>query len=88
MSDVTRTRIFSLAKQAHYFKGNFAYTKGRVADTGTKTLTYSEGPADSFDQPTAGVHNTTTYNYSEDPAIQQLTSIFEGISETMELGRR
>lgn len=88
ISDATRSRIFALAKQAKFFKGNFDYTKTRVANTGTKTLRYGEGSADSFTSPTRGEFTSTTYNYSENPAIQQLTAIFQSISSTLELGRR
>jgi hypothetical protein len=89
VSETTRNQIFQLAEQAHYFKGDFNYTKGRIANLGTKILTYTEGPVvNNISQPTNGVHNTTTYNYSENPAIQKLTSIFQGISSTLELGAR
>ncbi len=88
ISDTNRTRIFRLAAEANYFRGNFDYTRHRVANTGTKTLTYSEGPSDSFGKPTKGVRNQTVYNYSENPAIQQLTAIFDGISNTFQLGQR
>ncbi len=88
VSDATRTRVFDLARQANYFKGNFDYTKTRLAKMGTKTLRYTEGPADSFGQYTTGARNEATYNWSENQAIQQLTTIFQGISNTMELGHR
>jgi hypothetical protein len=88
MSEPTRTRIFELTSQANFFKGDFNYTKSRVANTGTKTLTYGEGPSVAFGGPTNGVRNSTTYNYSENPAIQQLTTIFQSISNTIELGAR
>jgi hypothetical protein len=88
VSEPTRTRIFQLAQQTNYFQGDFNYTKTRVADTGTKTLSYSEGPANSFDTPTSGKRTQTVYNYSQNPAIQQLTSIFQQVSATLELGRR
>jgi hypothetical protein len=82
------SRIFELAREANYFKGDFNYTKTRVADTGTKTLTYSEGPLAALGKPTQGVLHQTVYNYSENAAIQQLTTIFQSTSNTLELGRR
>jgi hypothetical protein len=94
VSNATSTRIFALARQANYFKGNFEYSKGRVADTGTKTLSYGQGSLNTFGTtttpgaPTVGVRSSTTYNYSDNAAIQQLTTIFEGISNTLELGTR
>lgn len=78
VSEAARTRIFQLAKKLHYFKGDFEYHKGRLANTGIKTLYYT-------DQKT---NNSTTYNYSSNQDIQELTRLFQGISTTMEFGRR
>lgn len=89
ISEPNRSRIFELAKQANLFKGNFDYTKTRIANTGAKTLSYSEGRLpDPFQYPVKGIQNQTTYNWSENPAIQELTRIFEGIQTTLEFGRR
>jgi hypothetical protein len=89
MSDAVKRQIFDLAKQARYFQGDFEYHGGRVANTGTKTMTYAEGPQRAdLNNPTNGKQNRTTYNYSQNPAIQQLTSIFQKISATMEFGSR
>jgi len=49
-----------------------------VANTGKKTLTWSDA-ARKFH---------TVYNFSENKQLQQLTSIFEGISLTLEHGRK
>ncbi len=78
MSQATRQRIFELARAASYFQGDFAYTKGNIANTGAKTLSYAD----------EGRCSQTTYNWSMNPAIQQLTAIFQGISNTLEFGRR
>jgi hypothetical protein len=78
VSELGRTRIFELARKLHYFKGDFDYRKGRVANTGIKTLYYT-------DQKT---NNSTTYNYSSNQDIQELTRLFQGISTTLEFGRR
>ncbi|HET7750048.1 MAG TPA: hypothetical protein VFK81_11755 [Terriglobales bacterium] len=78
VSQAARTRIFDLAKKLHYFKGDYEYHKGRLANTGAKTLYYT-------DQKT---NNSTTYNYSSNQDIQELTKLFQGISTTLEFGRR
>jgi hypothetical protein len=78
MSAPTRRRIFDLARQADYFRGKFDFKKGNIANTGAKTLSYAEGERRS----------ETSYNWSQDAAIQQLTTIFENISVTLESGRR
>lgn len=88
MTEATRARIFALARQVNYFKGNFDYTKHPVADTGTKTLTYTEGQPDSTASPTGGRLQSTSYNYSENAAIQQLTAIFQGVAGSAELAGR
>jgi len=78
LSPANQTRVFQLALQANYFNGDFEYKKHAVASTGTKTLGYADSSR----------HFETTYNWSENTAIDQLTSIFEGISSTLEHGRR
>jgi hypothetical protein len=73
-----RTKIFQLAEQTGYFNGDFDFRKHAIANTGNKTLTYRD----------ATRQFTTVYNWSENPAIDQLTRIFHGISATIEHGRK
>ncbi len=77
VSEETRQRIFDLARETNFFQGAFDY-KGKIANTGAKTLSYSDGAR----------CNQATYNWSEHAAIQQLTTVFQGISNTLEFGRR
>lgn len=73
-----KTRIFELTKLANYFDGDFDFHKHNVAFTGKKTLVYSDG-----------AHSTqATYNWSENQAINELTEIFQRISQTFEFGQR
>ncbi|HJS99846.1 MAG TPA: hypothetical protein VJ756_12210 [Terriglobales bacterium] len=78
VSQAARTSIFDLAKKLHYFKGDYEYHKGRLANTGAKTLYYTDEKT----------NNSTTYNYSSNQEIQELTKLFQGISTTLEFGRR
>ena len=71
-------KLFRYAKEADYFQGDFTFKKHAVASTGKKTLTYVD----------ASRHFNTTYDYSEHKAIQEITSIFMGISSTIEHGRK
>jgi hypothetical protein len=71
-------KLFRYAKEADYFQGDFTFKKHAVASTGKKTLTYVD----------ASRHFNTTYDYSEHKAIQEITSIFMGISNTVEHGRK
>ena len=77
LSSPGAAKVFALATQAKYFDGDFDY-KHRVANTGAKTLTYADLTR----------HFQTTYNWSENAAIDQLTSYFQGISGTIEHGRK
>src|SRR5262249_33882659 len=77
-SPAVRARIFQLAEQASYFNGDFDFKKHAIAKTGNKTLTYRD----------ATRQFSTVYNWSENSAIDQLTRIFHGISETIEHGRK
>jgi hypothetical protein len=70
--------IFDLAKQAHYFEGKIDSGKKNLASTGEKILTYKD----------AQKNTTATYNYSPIPAVQDLTTLFQSLSATLEFGRR
>ena len=77
-SDKVRAQIFDLAQKAHFFTGKIDSGRKNIANTGTKILTYKDE-----------THNSqATYNYSPQPAIQQLTSIFQSLSTVLEYGRR
>lgn len=78
LSAATRDKIFAMAEQARYFDGEFDYKKHSVANTGRKTLTYSD----------SNRHFATTYNWSENAAVDQLTRMFQGISNVIEHGRK
>jgi hypothetical protein len=78
MSPTARDKLFRYAKEANYFDGDFTFKKHVVASTGKKTLSYSD-PARHF---------STTYDYSENKAIQEITNILSGISNTIEHGRK
>ena len=76
-SEATRTRLFELARQLNFFQGNYDYNK-KVAFTGTKTLTFKNGTE----------QHQTTYNWSQSPQIQEITTTFLNISNTIEMGRQ
>ena len=77
-TDSTRARIFGLAAQAHHFSGKVDSGNKKLAFTGTKKLVYKDGDKTS----------SAEYNYSQQPAIQQLTSLFQNVAATLEYGRR
>jgi hypothetical protein len=77
-SDSTRARIFELAAQAHYFSGKVDSGNKKLAFTGAKKLVYKDGQRSS----------SADYNYSQQPAVQQLTTLFQSVAATMEFGRR
>lgn len=78
MSDATRSRIFDLAAQSHYFSGKVDSGKKKLAFTGAKKLTYKDGQHDT----------TAAYNFSSQPGVEQLTVLFQSIGATLEFGRR
>jgi hypothetical protein len=78
ISDATRSRIFDLAAQSHYFSGKVDSGKKKLAFTGAKKLTYKDGQHDT----------TAAYNFSLQPAVEQLTVLFQSIGATLEFGRR
>jgi len=78
MPQPTLTRIFELTRKSHYFDGEIDSRKKNIASTGQKTLTYKDTQKKT----------SVDYNYSPVPAVQELTSIFQNLSITLELGRR
>jgi hypothetical protein len=78
ISTENHNKIFNAVKQLKYFNQDFEYRKGKVAFTGNKTLAYKDGDRDF----------RSSYNWSANNTVQQLTDLFEGIAETMEFGRR
>jgi hypothetical protein len=78
MSQGNCGRIFELAQRAKYFDGKVDSGKHNLANTGAKTLTYSDAQRSTH----------ATYNYSSVQAVQELTGLFQNISMTLEFGRR
>lgn len=78
LSDATRMEIFDLAARAHYFSGKIDSGNKKIAFGGAKTLTYTDGQKNF----------SADYNYSPQPAVQRLTTLFQSISTTLEFGRR
>jgi len=76
-SSATRNQVFQLAKSLNDFQGNFE-TRSKVAQTGKKTLKFKQGPKQL----------STSLNYSDNPEMNQLVSIFQRISTTFELAQK
>jgi len=65
-----RDQIFSLARSANYFRGDFEFRKHKVAFAGTKTLEYSA----------PNIHGKASFNYSQNSYVSKLADVFEGIA--------
>jgi hypothetical protein len=78
LSGQTRQRILGLAEKAGYFQKDIDSHHNNLAFTGKKTLGYRDGQR-------SGV---CTYNYSPNPAVQELTSLMQNLSATLEFGHR
>jgi hypothetical protein len=78
LSAETRSRIMALASKAGYFQKDLdAHRKG-MAFTGKKTLTYKD----------ARHSGESSYNYTSNSATQELTTLFQNLSATLEFGHR
>jgi hypothetical protein len=78
ISEPTRSRVFDLAKRAHYFEGKIDSGKKNIASSGMKTLAYRDKEKTT----------QATYNYSPSMAVQELTALLQNLSITLEFGRR
>jgi hypothetical protein len=74
----TRQKIFELAAKAGYFQKDVDSHHKSIAFTGKKTLGYKD----------ARRSGESTYNYSPNPAVQELTSLMQSLSATLEFGHR
>jgi hypothetical protein len=78
LSAEPRQKIFELAAKAGYFKKDVDSHHKGLAFTGKKTLSYKD----------AQRSGESTYNYSPNPAVQELTNLMQGLSATLEFGHR
>jgi hypothetical protein len=78
ISKANRQTIFDLAQKLNYFRGDFDSHAKHIANTGSKTLQYQSAQASG----------STTYNWSQNPNIQELTHLFQGIAMTIDYGRK
>jgi len=74
----TRQKIFELAAKAGYFQKDVDSHHKDLAFTGKKTLAYKD----------ARRSGEATYNYSPKPAVQDMTSLMQSLSATLEFGHR
>jgi len=74
----TRQKIFELAAKAGYFRKDVDSHHKGLAFTGKKTLSYKD----------ARRSGESTYNYSPNPAVQELTDLLQNLSATLEFGHR
>jgi hypothetical protein len=73
-----RRKIFDLAARAGYFQKDVDSHHKGMAFTGKKTLAYKDDRRSG----------ESTYNYSSTPVVQDLTSLMQSLSETLEFGHR
>jgi hypothetical protein len=74
----TRQKIFQLAAKAGYFQKDLDSHHKSLAFTGKKTLAYKDVQRSA----------ESTYNYSPILAVQDLTSLMQSLSSTLEFGHR
>ena len=78
ISERTRRSTFNLAHGLDFFNAQIPVAVGSARETYVRTLSYDYGQT----------RNQITYTTSPNTDIQELTSVFEELSETLEFGRR
>ena len=78
VSDRTRRTAFNVTRDLDFFREPEGEALTSAPNNSVRTLRYHDSQ----------IHTQVTYSASPDSAIEELTSIFEGISETLEFGRR
>ena len=84
MTDANRRKIFELAAKLDYFEGNFEARQKNIARTGQKALAY-HGRGAAGGQTIA---HSSTYNFSTNSDVQELTRLFQAIATTLDYGRK
>ena len=74
----TRGKIFELAAKSDYFKKDIASHQKGMAFTGQKTLTYKDALREG----------QSSYNYSAKSSVEDLTTLMQNLSATLEFGHR
>lgn len=78
VSDRTRRTIFNVARELDFFRGEIEVQPVSAVTDKALTLMYHD----------LGFNTQLTYSSSPNSDIEELTSIFEEVSETLEYGRR
>lgn len=78
MSEANREKIFELTQKLDYFQRDYDAHLKHVAFTGKKTLQYNSPQ----------LKGSSTYNYSQNADVEDLTRIFQGIATTIDIGRK
>ena len=74
----TREKIFTLAAKANYFQKDVDSHRKNLAFTGKKTFAYKDAQRSA----------ESTYIYSNNSAVQELTALLQSLSATLEFGHR
>ncbi len=77
MSEANRLKVFELTQRLDYFRGDYDSHLKHIARTGEKTLQYRSPQ----------MKGSTTYNWSQNADIQELTKFFQGVAITIDYGR-
>lgn len=78
VSDRTRRIVLNLAQKLDYFGGSYGELQSSPETHNVYTLAYRYG----------NVNNQYTYSTSSDADLEELTSVFEELSQTFEFGRK
>lgn len=78
LSAETREKVFDLAARAKYFQKDLDSHRKNMAFTGKKTLTYKDSQRSG----------ESTFNFSMDVAVQELMTLLQSLSTTLEMGHR
>ncbi len=78
VSDRTRRIVMNVAQKLDYFAGSYGELQSSPESQNVYTVTYRYG----------SVNNQYTYSTSSDADLEELTSVFEELSQTFEFGRK
>jgi hypothetical protein len=84
-SPAVRDKVFRIVRELNFLKPPVSNLQKPTQNESVDTLTFREGKIGGEN---INGYNEVTYRSSTNPNVQQITSLFEGLSETLEFGRQ
>lgn len=87
-SPAVKDKVFRIIGELTFLRPPVSGIRRPIESESVNTLTFREGRGSGVNPANINSDNEVSYHSSTDAGIEQLTDMFEGISETLEFGRQ